>query len=364
MANTNMPFVAIIGGIWQLTPDDAIDAKKMAQEIGEALAIAGMGLVVYFSDAGSLEPHVITGYVKALPPGAGAGSIRVRFAESQKSQVKFAEQSTHSALFDLNLFPGQDWEAPFYRSLVKAEGVDAVLLLGGKTSTLIAGQIALARPLPVLAIDKFDGSAGIIRTELARSSSDYPSSTTHSVTQSVTWLRNKSAERARQLEEIRQKEINYLKGISQQQKTIWAGLAFIALLVTVFFGMARTPAPENYSLLLFSGLIAAGATGALIRSIIWGAEEVSPLRSLLLGGVAGFVVGVAYLIPQWIGAPGVLESTATKTESAVKAFASADKIQFASAILISISAGVGFDTVFNRLKKQAEDEPISAAVRQ
>jgi hypothetical protein len=39
-----------------------------------------------------------------------------------------------------------------------------------------------------------------------------------------------------------------------------------------------------------------------------------------------------------------------------------DKIQFASAILVALSAGVGFDTVFTRLKKQAEVQPISAKV--
>ena len=125
-----------------------------------------MGLVVYFSNEESLEPHVVSGYVKALPPGVGAGSIRVRFAESQKNEVKFAEQATRSDLFDPNLFAGNDWEAPFYRSLVDADGVDAVLLMAGARSTLIAGQIALARPLPVLAIDKFNGAAGIIRCKM------------------------------------------------------------------------------------------------------------------------------------------------------------------------------------------------------
>ena len=356
MANSNMPFVAIIGGIWKLAPAVADDARKMAQDIGAALATAGMGLVVYFSDDASLEPHVVSGYVKALPPGVGTGLIRVRFAESQRNQVKFVEQTTHGDLFDLKLFPGQDWEAPFYRSLVNAEGVDAVLLMAGATSTLIAGQIALARPLPVLAIDKFDGSAGVIRTELARSSADYPSSTTHTPTQSVTWLRNMCLERAKQREEARQRERTYLKVTSQRKKTIWAACAFVALLVAVFFGLARAPAPGNYSFLMFAGLIAAGATGALIRSVIWGAEETAPITSLLLGGVAGFVVGMAYLIPQWIGAPGVLATKATVVEAT-------DKIQFVSAVLVAISAGVGFDTVFTRLKKQAEDQPISAPGR-
>ncbi|HSB02363.1 MAG TPA: hypothetical protein VLE49_17055, partial [Anaerolineales bacterium] len=88
-------------------------------------------------------------------------------------------------------------------------------------------------------------------------------------------------------------------------------------------------------------------------SVRWGAEETAPSTSLLLGGVAGFIVGLAYLIPQWIGAPGVLESSATQVMAT-------DKIQFVSAILVAVSAGVGFDTVFTRLKKQAEDQAISA----
>ena len=42
MANDNMPFVAIIGGIWQLPPAEADDARMTTQEIGAALATAGM----------------------------------------------------------------------------------------------------------------------------------------------------------------------------------------------------------------------------------------------------------------------------------------------------------------------------------
>jgi len=353
MANDDMPFVAIVGGIWQLTPAVADDARKTAQEIGAALAAAGMGLVVYFSDDASLEPHVVAGYVKALPQGIGANSIRMRFAESQRDLVKFPEQTTRGELFEPQLFPGQDWEAPFYRSLVDSNGVDAVLLMAGARSTLIAGQIALARPLPVLAVDKFDGSARFIRTELATSTKDYPSSATHSTTQSVTWLRNKCRERATQREEARQRELKYLKATSQKKKTIWAAGAFLALLVAIFFGVARVPAPANYTFLMLGALIAAGATGAVVRSVLSGAEETAPTTSLLLGGVAGFVVGLAYLVPQWVGAPGVLEPSATVVVAT-------DKIRFVSAVLVSISAGVGFDTVFARLKKQAEDQPITA----
>jgi len=45
--------------------------------------------------------------------------------------------------------------------------VDAVLLLAGARSTLIAGQIAVARGLPVLPVDSFGGAARKIWQELA-----------------------------------------------------------------------------------------------------------------------------------------------------------------------------------------------------
>jgi hypothetical protein len=355
MANQGRSFVAVIGGFWDLQrgdPATVVDAKNMAKEIGAALANEGMGLVVYFSNDESLEPHVVSGYVAALPAGAGAGSIRVRYAESQKNSVKFAEQATRQEVFSPILFAGNDWEAPFYRSLVDADGVDAVLLMAGWRSTLIAGQIALARPLPVLAVDKFDGAAGIIRSELATTSRDYPSSSTHSPEQLVKWLKAKCVARTKQLEQAVGREKSYLKLASQRRKGFWATAAFIALLITVFFGMAQAPSAGSYPFLTFAGLIAAGATGALVRSIMTGTEQSDATTSLLLGGVAGFAVGLAYLIPQWVGAPGVLKASATIVEAT-------DKIQFISALLVAIPAGVGFDTVFNRMQRQMENQPIS-----
>jgi hypothetical protein len=264
----------------------------------------------------------------------------------------FAEEATRRELFDSILFPSNDWEAPFYRSLADADGVDAVLLMAGARSTLIAGQIALARPLPVLAIDQFGGASGVIRNELAMRSTQYPSSATHSMEQSVAWLKKECAARANRREEARQMEMTYRKVTSDLRKGVWAGSAFAALVLTVIFGMKQAPSPEFYPVLMFAGLIAAGATGALGRSVIWGAEQTAPVMSLLLGGIAGFLVGIAYLIPQWIGAPGVLAPSATAVEAT-------DKIQFLSASMVAFSAGVGFDTVFTRLKKEAEEYRIS-----
>jgi hypothetical protein len=158
MADTSIPFVAVVGGLWNLEPKIAAEAKNAARAIGEALAKAGFGLVVYLSDERALEPYVVSGYVAALPDGAG--TIRVRYAESQYGQVRFAEETPErSKLFDHMAFPGSDWEAPFYRSLAEEDGVNAVLLVGGAASTLIAGQIAVARKLPILAVNAFGTGA-------------------------------------------------------------------------------------------------------------------------------------------------------------------------------------------------------------
>jgi len=226
--------------------------------------------------------------------------------------------------------------------------------MSGARSTLIAGQIALARPLPVLAIDSFAGSAGVIWTELARVSKDYPSSSTQNATKLVAWLKRKCVARAEERDEARRRERDIIKITSQRSKALWASVAFVMLLIALFFGVARQTSPALYPFVMFGGLIASGATGALIRTVIWGAEGTAPATSCLLGGVAGLVVGLAYLIPQWVGAPGVLEASAAVVEAT-------DKIQFTSAVLVAISAGVGFDTVFTRLKKQAEESQVIAS---
>jgi hypothetical protein len=354
MVNSEIPYVAVIGGFWELRSRDPAAfaaAKKMASELGTELAKSKMGLVVYYSDEDSLEPYVVSGYVPALPAGAEK-CIRVRFADSQRNSVRFSEQLTRSEVFDPSLFPGKDWEAPFYRSLAEADGVDAVLLMAGARSTLIAGQIAIARSLPILAIETFDGSANTIRTELAFNALNYPAATTNTPRELVAWLKAKTLANAKEQETRRLQEVQYKKYVVQSQKARWLAGAFVALLGTLYVGTARAPGPPYYPFLMLLGLIAAGATGALVRSVIWGAEETAPSMSFLLGGIAGFVVGLADLIPQWVGAQELLSPSTA-------AIGAGDKIQFVSAALVAISGGVGFDTIFTRLKKQTESQAVT-----
>ena len=127
--------------------------------------------------------------------------------------------------------------------------------------------------------------------------------------------------------------------------------AVIAFLCTLFLAFAGVLCPRYFLLVMLAGLFAAGAAGALLWSVKWATEKTVPATSLLLGGAAGFVAGLACLIPQWVAAIG----TPQATEIGMK-----DIIQFASAALVALSAGVGFDSVFARLRKGADDVPIIA----
>ena len=111
-------------------------------------------------------------------------------------QVSFAEQASRPKLFTGDAFPGPNWEAPFYRSLAARHSVHAVLLLAGGQSTLNAGQVAIGHGLPLLAIDKFPGSAQMLRSELATRQPGYPSAQSLSPEQLVDWLRKKQQDEA------------------------------------------------------------------------------------------------------------------------------------------------------------------------
>jgi hypothetical protein len=351
-------YIAVIGGFRKLDPTNAAEAKSQAKTLGAELAKANFGLVVYFSNDESLEPHVVDGYAAALPDPPPAKAIRKRFAASQRSQVQFPQEKNPKLpdLFDPQLYPSNEWEDPFYQSLAEEKGVDGVLLVAGGDSTLNAGWIAVGRHLPVLAIDGFDGSAGKIRNYLAKASRDYPSSATHSTKNQVDWLRRECDKSAALRQEALENEGRYSTEALEKQRRdaavslkfsqkVLTGFAIVALLAVVTLAL-EFASSDAYPLLMFLGLMSAGAMGALGRAVFWESEAREPWRSLVLGVIAGFVVGLAYLVPQLVGSPQFLFPK--KPEEITPA-----RVEFLTVLLAAVSAGVGFDTVFNRLRDRA-----------
>lgn len=344
------PYVAVVGGFYNLDDAKISDAIRIAESLGAALANADFNLVVYYSDKNSLEPHVVRGYVPQAQDRTQC--IRIRTPQKlRRDKATFDEEATHGEMFDPDLFPSDDWEAPFYQSLADVDGVDAIVLLSGGESTLIAGHIALARKLPVLAVEELGGSAYEIWQQLKLADPSIKSWNTCGSEQLVTQLRAK-CDHARKVRGDRERKIRRIESWASARR--YAGLCgatLLAFVMVLVYVIIEDPDPKSFFVATIIGLLAAGATGALARGVIWANTRSDAGITLLLGTLAGLVVGLGYIIPQLVGAPGAFHPDA-------KDVVGADIFQFLTALLVSISGGFGLDTVFDRLRKQAESLPI------
>ncbi len=352
------PRVAVIGGFYKLDEEDpaeGLKAREFAVELGRELAEQGFKLVVYFSDDKSLETHVVKGFVPRVHPSEHENRIDVRYSEGQRGKVKFEEQKekNYKNLFKENLFPGANWEGAFYRSLAERDQVDAVLLLAGGASTLNAGHIAIGRGLPLLAIDRFPGSAQILRSELATRDSGYPSAEFSSLRDLISWLKQKEANESARIAEEQGLVERYKRLTSQKRATRWMAVSLFALISLLAVGFIVEISPDAFIPLMFMTLCAAGATGAILRGLVASTQlTLEPRLACLLGIAAGFIVGAAYLIPQFIGAPQLIEPGASTIRSA-------DRILLLSVSLIALTAGMGFDSIFRRVIQEADSTSIA-----
>lgn len=347
----NAPAIAIIGGFYSLDDIQKNEAIGIAESLGAALANAGFNLVVYFSDENSLEPHVVRGYV-AKAQGR-IDCIRIRAPHKLRKKATFIEEATNREMFHVDTFPSENWEAPFYQSLADKDGVDAVVLMSGGSSTLIAGHVALARQLPLLAIEKMEGSAYEIWKQLKLADPKIPSWDENKPEKLVNQLRAKCENERKMLRKTEAEKRNYEAWVSTKRFAVFCTVTLTTFVLALIYAVIGGAGPKGFLVATIIGLLAAGATGALARGLIWENTRSNAGITLLLGSLAGLVVGLGYIIPQLVGKAGIFDPNQIEVLST-------DVIQFLSALLVSISAGVGFDTVFSRLKTQAETLPISA----
>jgi hypothetical protein len=297
------PFVAIMGGFWQVDSKHATEAKMAAKAIGIELAKAGFGLVVYNSDDASLEPHVVEGYVSAR--SEGKGKIRVRCSKSQTKDVNFKEDQG-DGLFEYQDFTQPDWQVPFFRSLAEDGSVDGVVLMAGAQTVLIAGYIALARRLPILAVDQYGGSAEKIWNELAQHNPEVKAWNRRPAADFIQDLKQRCDRHISEREAQRKREAALEAMSSERLKTILLFAVSAALAACVVIGIAWTPHPATYLQVMLIGLVVAGASGSMIGGVRWGFTDSTPARSLVMGALVGLLVGVAYFIPLWV-ADGIRE---------------------------------------------------------
>jgi hypothetical protein len=103
---------------------------------------------------------VFRGYAAAV---SAAGSGRVVVRPPQHSAVSFELPPGSPLTLVVEHDPSGEWELPYYRSMLEADGVVCV---GGGRSTRIAGLFALIHGIPVLPVATFGGGAAQVRTNL------------------------------------------------------------------------------------------------------------------------------------------------------------------------------------------------------
>jgi hypothetical protein len=358
----HQPIVAIVGSARsEIVGNQEPAAHSACQELGRELAKAGWHIAVYASDPDFIEADVVSGYLAAGT--AGEGSIVC--SHPQGAAVKFAEAELpeHHKCFRGRLSGSPDWEVSFYHSLAE---VDGILLLGGGTSTLIAGHVALSRGLPIIAIAPFGGEARKIWQHLAshpalvqeadvQAMAAWTSRTAQACVESLVAqygrLTAKKAAEERALQEMQAKASKWDEHAKEERDRstsvrVAGGflVLFIALLIA---GLVATSPGWAYTLIAVFGLCAAGGMGATIRMLSPSAPSSRQWEAPLLGVAVGLVFSLLYLIPQLIGDSGFLIPQT--------AISGAARVQYISALIVAFLAGFGFDVAVEQLLSRARE---------
>ncbi|MDG5814983.1 hypothetical protein QA601_07840 [Chitinispirillales bacterium ANBcel5] len=354
-------FIAIIGSFDRLK-DSKENAKKFAENLGAQLAEADLGIMVFL--AKEFERCIVCGYIDKLKKIKGEEKlkkiqkkterpIQVRYITKQQGKVGFCEEKNMPKAFNTDQpIPIEDWEVPFYNTLVKAKDIDGVLIMAGGNTTLTAAQIAIALGLPILAIDGFDGTSQKVRNQLALNAVgfDYPSNSKNkNVKEGISWLKEECVKRTKETEQRNKNEDACLKFFSQTHKTKYLGVSLFTLflMIALFFIFFDSWGGIFNLLISVVGLGVAGATGAGVRIVVDDSTDMVPISSIIVGGVAGLIVGLVYLIPLLLGGQGVRVPENLFYEA----------YKFLSAIVTAFLAGLGSDIVFKQMLSHAKDLP-------
>lgn len=382
------PIVAIVGSARaEITANLEADARRACQELGKELARAGWRIAVYSADKTFIEPDFVTGYIAAITEAAPAkppedGRQPVVCIYPRGKDVPFPERQNWGPYFRDEVDASQDWEVSFYNSLPKMEGV---LLLGGASSTLIAGHVGLTRRMPTVAVAEFGGSAQKVweymvskptlvddegRHAMARWNADSAKKCVASLNRQRKVLLDEWATRERALAALRRKAAAWDKDQDEQpayKRRLYLAISCLVLFLLMFtLGLVIEPSGKAYTAITVLGLCIAGAMGATVRMLAPGAPQSRIGTTPVLGAVVGLIFSLLYLLPQLIGdagfliptvaPPAALDAGGAKEDPATAARAAgAVRVQYLAAILVAVLAGLAFDYAFEQLLKRARE---------
>jgi hypothetical protein len=356
------PLIAIVGSVnparaEELDLQELDTAVQAAEDLGRELARAGCRILVYSSHPEYVEHHVVRGY---LDSGEGKPrSIQVRYPLSAP-QPDFPDQAANKRLFDWRPSQSRDWEVAFYRSL---EGVDGLILIGGGSSTLVSGLVAMGHRIPILALAAFGGAATTVWQSLSVER-DLATRDDIALMARPGWTGDSASElvagllrqRRTLLEQQRRDLLERLRqGRAIKLHAALSAALFVAALAVVPLTWGRGGLSRE---LLFWALffcpVLGGVSGATIRLVFDFREGTLPLTTqsalttAALGLVAGGIAGLLFITAQMTGIPSGLDGEVQKTVvEALQRDQAKNLVPFALAI--GFLAGLTLDAVFRRL---------------
>jgi len=350
-------WVAIFGSLDPTRSDLEIklpeNAKVAAKHLGRALADRGCGIIVYSGDPAYVETDVVSGFVESEK--AQPESILVVYAR-KTPQPQFKEQAIKPSCFKFKMDSNHSWEVSFYRSLFR---VDGVALIGGGQSTFVAGILAVASGLPVVALEAYGGAASGVWELLTPSESLLTQDEKDAMAEespSASWAErivgSLLAQMARRKDafEMRTESARARRRTLAIEAGISALLLFSALGLFVWTWDAQIERSRLLTAIVAAPILA-GASASVIRTL-WerAVDSVVPQGRpawlmALLGSVAGAISGLLYVIAQLTALPGNNGSLAPIAGRLVP-----------FALLTGFLAGFAMDAFFRRIRDQAPPE--------
>jgi hypothetical protein len=310
------PLVAIVGGVRKETLqgfseteiESILDRYRTAcRDLGAALAKAGFRLLVWSSDTRFIESGVVDGY---LSQDSAADSILCVW--HKEHPVSFPRQNEPDGPISLQLSPHDDWEVGFYESM--REEAHAIILLGGGSTTLVAGVVAASWGKAIFATPHFHGKAEMLYRWIY---SGAPALAAAPVTDADIELMSKpwssraciqslrsqlEAEetRSKQHADERERYAQLEESLSADRSLRLQSVAACAALLVFVGAMTGAMRPDSgvfgipyFFLVLMSG----GALGALL-SVIGTRRVASPIvTTTVIGAGVGVITGVLQMAP-------------------------------------------------------------------
>lgn len=304
------PLIAIIGDAAKTTNPNL--AKRAGKELGTELAKRSCRILVFSSSEAYIEWEAVQGYQSSAVKKVD-GSIVVRYPPDLHG--RFPGEEPGDPVFVRKQQSG-DWEASVYPSFAT---IDGLILIGGASTTKIAGLLAMGSKTPLIALAGLGGGAHQVWKYLEGDRNNSITEDDLNLMASPDWSDGSAAKFMDCLigQMRRKQEISKQTALGESERhrrKVLTGLALLGsgLFVLVLFGLTQLPAamqlPFWFRCLLFGIPAVAGASGAAIR-VLWDnwdqrsiPLDLRPIgMTVALGFWAGGVVCTLFLLEQmWI----------------------------------------------------------------